>query len=94
MNWRRDYEICPGGRGGEFQQVGSMLCCFFTEQKVYDYSTACTSNTARYAAFFKSMLEQGVCLAPSQFEAAFISLAHTRSRLSGRWSLRHSGGTD
>ncbi|HPU35873.1 MAG TPA: glutamate-1-semialdehyde 2,1-aminomutase [Bacillota bacterium] len=64
-----------------FNRVGSMLCCFFTEQKVYDYSTACTSNTARYAAFFKSMLEQGVYLAPSQFEAAFMSLAHTREQI-------------
>jgi glutamate-1-semialdehyde 2,1-aminomutase len=57
-------------------RVGSMLCTFFTGAKVSDYASACSSNTARFAAFFKSMLEQGVYLAPSQFEAAFVSLAH------------------
>ncbi|MDD4239571.1 MAG: glutamate-1-semialdehyde 2,1-aminomutase [Desulfotomaculaceae bacterium] len=62
-------------------RVGSMLCCFFTRQDVKDYASACTSNTAQYAAFFKAMLEQGVYLAPSQFEAAFISLAHGASEI-------------
>lgn len=57
-------------------RVGSMICCFFTGQTVNDYASACTSDTVRYAAFFKAMLEQGVYLAPSQFEAAFMSLAH------------------
>lgn len=64
-----------------FNRVGSMLCCFFTDQKVYDYGSACSSNTARFAAFFKSMLEQGVYLAPSQFEAAFVCLAHSREQI-------------
>lgn len=57
-------------------RVGSMLCTFFTNTKVNDYTGACSSNTRQYAAFFKSMLVQGVYLAPSQFEAAFISQAH------------------
>jgi len=57
-------------------RVGSMLCAFFTGAEVVDYSSACSSNTARFAAFFKSMLLQGIYLAPSQFEAAFVSLAH------------------
>lgn len=57
-------------------RVGSMLCSFFTGVKVNDYTGACSSNTARFAAFFKSMLEHGVYLAPSQFEAAFVSLSH------------------
>lgn len=57
-------------------RVGSMLCSFFTGVKVNDYAGACSSNTARFSAFFKSMLEQGVYLAPSQFEAAFVSLSH------------------
>lgn len=57
-------------------RVGSMLCTFFAGEKVSDYATACSSNTARFAAFFKSMLEQGIYLAPSQYEAAFVSLAH------------------
>ncbi len=57
-------------------RAGSMLSVFFTPEKVYDYKTATTSDTARYAAFFWSMLEQGIYLAPAQFEAAFVSLAH------------------
>lgn len=57
-------------------RVGSMLCAFFTGRSVNDYVTACSSNTSYFSAFFKSMLEQGVYLAPSQFEATFVSLAH------------------
>jgi len=44
---------------------------------VTDYASAKTADTKRYAAFFKEMLERGVYLAPSQFEAAFVSTAHT-----------------
>jgi glutamate-1-semialdehyde 2,1-aminomutase len=58
-------------------RVGSMLTAFFTEGPVRDYATAKTSDTARYAAFFRQMLDRGVYLAPSQFEAAFLSAAHT-----------------
>lgn len=57
-------------------RVGSMLCCFFTGEEVGSYSSACGSDTNKFAAFFKSMLEQGIYLAPSQFEAAFVSIAH------------------
>jgi len=57
-------------------RVGSMLCVFFTSLEVVDYHSACSSNITRYAEFFKAMLGQGVYLAPSQFEAAFVSLAH------------------
>jgi len=57
-------------------RVGSMFCTFFTDQSVIDYTTAKTASTERYARFFQSMLEQGIYLAPSQFEAAFLSLAH------------------
>ncbi len=60
-------------------RVGSMLCSFFTSEKVTDYATACSSDTTRFAAFFKSMLEYGIYIAPSQFEAAFVSLAHTEN---------------
>lgn len=57
--------------------AGSMWGTFFTAEPVRDYTTAKTSDTARYARFFHAMLERGVYLAPSQFEAAFVSLAHT-----------------
>ncbi len=58
-------------------RVGSMLTMFFTEFPVTDYATAATSDAARYASFFHGMLERGVYLAPSQYEAGFLSLAHT-----------------
>jgi len=57
-------------------RVGSMLTAFFTEGPVTDYASAKRADTARYARFFHGMLERGVFLAPSQFEAAFVSLAH------------------
>ncbi|WP_297199844.1 glutamate-1-semialdehyde 2,1-aminomutase [Thermanaeromonas sp.] len=56
---------------------GSMFTVFFTSNEVVDYETALTSNVERFARYFRSMLEQGIYLPPSQFEAAFVSLAHT-----------------
>jgi glutamate-1-semialdehyde 2,1-aminomutase len=60
-------------------RVGSMLTAFFTAGPVTDYPSAATSDTRRYAAFFHGMLQRGVYLAPSQFEAAFVSTAHGQS---------------
>ena len=56
-----------------------MLTAFFTESPVTDYESAKQADTKRYAQFFRAMLESGIYLAPSQFEAAFISLAHTEA---------------
>ena len=58
-------------------RTGSMLTTFFTGVPVTEYATAKTSDTKRYGTFFRAMLDRGVSLAPSQFEAAFISAAHT-----------------
>ncbi|MFZ5626154.1 MAG: glutamate-1-semialdehyde 2,1-aminomutase [Bacillota bacterium] len=58
-------------------RVGSMVCTFFTSQPVVDFQSASTSDTQAFALFFQEMLKRGVYLAPSQFEAAFVSLAHT-----------------
>ncbi|MCH2573485.1 glutamate-1-semialdehyde 2,1-aminomutase [Candidatus Poribacteria bacterium] len=58
-------------------RVGSMLSCFFTDQVVTDFTSAKTSDTDRFAQFFWGLLNQGVYIAPSQFEAAFVSIAHT-----------------
>ncbi|MDO7785992.1 glutamate-1-semialdehyde 2,1-aminomutase [Desulforamulus aquiferis] len=58
-------------------RVQSLQCSFFTKHPVTDFASASTSNTNDYATFFRSMLEQGIYLAPAQFEAAFISTAHT-----------------
>jgi glutamate-1-semialdehyde 2,1-aminomutase len=60
-------------------RVGSMLTGFFTTGPVTGYASAKRSDTRRYARFFGAMLDSGVYLAPSQFEAAFVSLAHTES---------------
>lgn len=56
-------------------QVGSMYSLFFTDKEVVDFSDAKTSDTALFGKFFRSMLEEGVYLAPSQFEAVFVSAA-------------------
>ncbi len=58
-------------------RVGSMLGGFFTKGPVVDWASAKQSDTQRYAKFFNRMLERGVYFAPSQFEAAFLSTAHT-----------------
>jgi glutamate-1-semialdehyde 2,1-aminomutase len=60
-----------------FNRVGSMLCTFFTGEQVTDYNSATTSDTKAFAVFFQKMLELGVYLAPSQFEAAFVALTHS-----------------
>ena len=60
-------------------RVGSMFTGFFTDQKVRDFASAKTSDTARFGRFFLSMLKNGVNLAPSQFEAAFLSLSHSKA---------------
>lgn len=57
-------------------RVGSMWTAFFTEEEVFDYATAKTSDTQRFGKFFHALLDDGVYLPPSQFEAAFVSLAH------------------
>ena len=54
-------------------QVGSMFTLFFSEGPVTDYASAKRSDTARFARFFRGMLERGIYLPPSQFEAAFVS---------------------
>jgi glutamate-1-semialdehyde 2,1-aminomutase len=62
-------------------RVGSMLTAFFAAGPVTDFASASRSDTARYAAFFHGMLARGVHLAPSQFEAAFVSTAHTAGEI-------------
>jgi glutamate-1-semialdehyde 2,1-aminomutase len=58
-------------------RVGSMFCSFFTKGEVRDWNSAAASDTTAFAAFYRAMLEQGVYLAPSQFETAFMSAAHS-----------------
>ncbi|MBC8079533.1 MAG: glutamate-1-semialdehyde 2,1-aminomutase [Gorillibacterium sp.] len=58
-------------------RIGSMVCPFFTEGPVINYETAKASDKDRFARYFSKMLDQGVCLAPSQFEGMFVSAAHS-----------------
>jgi glutamate-1-semialdehyde 2,1-aminomutase len=63
--------------GVTVNRVGSMFTFFFTDRPVTDYESAKLSDTAKFGKFFRLMLERGIYLAPSQFEAAFLSAAHT-----------------
>jgi glutamate-1-semialdehyde 2,1-aminomutase len=64
-------------QGVAVNRAGSMFTFFFTSGPVTDYESAKRSDTARFGRFFRRMLERGIYLAPSQFEAAFVSAAHT-----------------
>lgn len=65
------------GVATRFYRAGTMFCTYFTNKEVYDYATAKTSDTAKFSWFFTGMLDRGVNIAPSQFEAGFMSLAHS-----------------
>lgn len=69
--------VRQAGFGVSVNQVGSMFTLFFTEQPVFDYADAKRSDSARFARFFHALLDHGVYLPPSQFEAAFVSAAHS-----------------
>ncbi|MCW5205327.1 glutamate-1-semialdehyde 2,1-aminomutase [Desulfobulbus sp. F5] len=62
-------------------RIGSMMTCFFTDAPVTDFVSAMKSNTEHYGQHFRQMLASGIWLAPSQFEAAFVSAAHEREHL-------------
>ena len=71
----------------QVNSVTSLGCIFFTEEKVTDYASAKTSDTDAFAAYFKYMLNHGVHLAPSQFEAMFLSDAHTEEDIEAALKL-------
>ncbi len=60
-------------------RVGSMFCAFFSKNAVYDWPSASQCDTKTFAKYFLAMLNEGIYLAPSQFETAFVSAAHTDS---------------
>jgi len=62
-------------------RVGSMFCAFFTTGEVFDWPTASICDTAAFATYFKAMLNEGVYLAPSQFETAFMSISHSQTEI-------------
>ncbi|CAN5392672.1 glutamate-1-semialdehyde 2,1-aminomutase [soil metagenome] len=65
-----------------FNRCGSMFTLFFTDQEVTDFASAKTSDTGRFATYFNGMLQNGIYLPPSQFEACFVSAAHTAEDVS------------
>jgi glutamate-1-semialdehyde 2,1-aminomutase len=69
--------LSRAGVAGSVNRVGSMFTLFFTDQNVIDFTTAKTCNSERFNSWFHAMLEVGIYLPPSQFEAAFISTAHS-----------------
>ena len=64
-------------KGLTVNRVGSLLSCFFTGDPVTDYRSALRSDTKAFASYFANMLERGIYVAPSQFEAMFVSAAHS-----------------
>ena len=70
-------EFKEAGIPAQINAIGSIATVFFTPGPVRNYADARRSDTKRYAKFFREMLERGIFLAPSQFEAAFVSAAHT-----------------
>lgn len=64
-------------KGYTVNRVGSLLSCFFTSTRVTDFASAQTSDTQAFAEYFQKMIKQGIYIAPSQFEAMFVSAVHS-----------------
>jgi glutamate-1-semialdehyde 2,1-aminomutase len=71
-------------------RVGSMMTTFFNQGPVVDFKSAMKSDTEKYGQFFRAMLQNGIWLAPSQFEAAFISDAHSQEDLAQALEMTES----
>lgn len=65
------------GKNYAMNRVGSMMCLFFTEEPVEDFNSAVKSDTELYGKYYHQMLQRGIYLAPAQFEALFVSTAHS-----------------
>lgn len=82
---KKSAKLCQGlkkntdelGIPARFTRVGSMFSMFFTDMDIIDYDSVKTSDTGLFKRYFHAMLEEGIYLAPSQFEAGFMSTAHT-----------------
>ncbi len=82
-------ELADAGIPARINAFGSLATVFFTSDPVRNYSDAKRSNTKRYAKFFREMLDRGIFLAPSQFEAAFVSMAHTSQDIDRTLAAAH-----
>ena len=76
-------QICAAApEGVTANRVGSMFTFFFTDQPVTDWESAKRADTAKFKSFFHHLLDRGVYLPPSQFEAGFVSAAHDQTAIS------------
>jgi glutamate-1-semialdehyde 2,1-aminomutase len=66
-----------------------LLTIFFSENPIYNYADAKKSNTARFGRFFQEMLRRGIFLPPSQYEALFVSAAHTDPEIDATIAAAH-----
>jgi len=82
-------ELADAGIPARINAFGSLATVFFTSEPVRNYSDAKRSNSKRYAKFFREMLDRGIFLAPSQFEAAFVSMAHTSQDIDRTLAAAH-----
>lgn len=78
------------GKDYTMTRIGSMMCMFFTEAEVTDFKSAVKSDTELYGKYFNQMLKQGIYLAPAQFEAMFVSTAHTKEDLDKTIEAHHN----
>lgn len=74
----------------QVNQVGSLMSVFFTKEPVVDYNSATSADTEAYAAYFNAMLQQGIYLAPSQFESMFVSAVHSKEDLARTIEAMHN----
>ena len=74
-------EAEEAGVAAVFNRVGTMFTTFFAQQPIVNWPTAKTADTQKFGTFFRAMLENGVYLAPSQFEAGFMSIAHGEAEI-------------
>jgi glutamate-1-semialdehyde 2,1-aminomutase len=82
-------ELADAGIAAQINAIGSLATVFFTPEPVRNYTDAKRSDTKRYARFFREMLDRGIFLAPSQFEATFVSAAHTTADIDRTLSAAH-----
>lgn len=82
-------ELADAGIDAQINAIGSFATIFFTSEPVRNYTDAKRSDTKRYARFFREMLDRGIFLAPSQFEAVFISAAHASADIDHTLAAAH-----
>lgn len=78
-----DEVVKRSAKGYHMNHIASLGCLYFTKEKVVDYASAKTSDTGAFASWFRYMLGKGCYFGPSQFEAMFLSAAHTKEALQG-----------